>query len=156
MHLGEFPTLALGLVVLIAVLAIVAIATNRWAMWPRTSPPPYVADIQSGRVVIDNDSGQIKALLERSPYSEKVIDEPAGYLAVRFSDEGPDLDNPQLLQLLIWLNSQNIPFSVGKGWGPAEVMAHLRVNGRITGRFKTIYWTSPGKWHISDTYPDAA
>jgi hypothetical protein len=36
------------------------------------------------------------------------------------------------------------------------VMEHWRSHGRIRGRFRTIYWTGPGKWHVSDVYPRAA
>ena len=146
----------LGIVALIGVLALVAAILKIQAARPRRPPPPFVADIQEGRVVIERDTGRIKALLESSPFSHGLITDPPGYLAVRFRDEGPQLQNDELNELLIWLNNQQLPFSVGKGWGPAEVIHDLWSHGRIRGRFKTIYWTAPGKWHISDIYPDAA
>ena len=145
-----------AIIALAAVLTLLALIKMGRKITPKHPPPTYVSSILTGRVEIDRDTGQIRALLEASPYSDRMILEPPGYLAVRFRDEGPVLENEDLHELLSWLRSHGLPFSVGKGWGPAEVMHHLWSHGRIRGRFSTIYWTAPGEWHVSDVYPGAA
>ena len=122
---------------------------------PKQPPPAFVSSILNGRVVIEGGAAKIRPALESSPYSSTLVVDPPGFLAVQFNDEGSRLENAQLHELLSWLKDQGVAFSVDRGWGPAEVMEGLFVHGRIKGRFKTIYWTGPGKWHVSDTYPGA-
>ncbi|HEX9869325.1 MAG TPA: hypothetical protein VGC99_12165 [Candidatus Tectomicrobia bacterium] len=145
----------------VAVIALAGVLTLVWLVKigqeirPKEPPPAYVSSIFKGRVEIDRDKGQIRSLLENSPFSDRLIVDPPGYLAVEFRDEGPHLENAELHELLSWLKGQGLPFSVDKGWGPAEVMEDLWVHGRIKGRFKAIYWTNPNEWHVSETYPGA-
>jgi hypothetical protein len=146
----------LAILVLLGLLALVAGMKAARQGMPTGPPPTFVASIQTGHVVIERDNGIIRASLETSPFSDRLLVEPPGYLAVRFRDEGTPLENEDLLGILNWLKTHEVPFSVGKDWGPAEIMQHLWEHGRIRGRFKTIYWTGPGQWHVSDRYPGAA
>jgi len=147
---------SLVLIALVGLLAVLVIAKIARETSPTLPPPTHVSNIFDGRVEIERDTGRIRTLLESSPLSHNIILEPPGYLGVSFRDQGPLIDNEELCQLLGWLRNQGLPFSVGKGWGPAEVMHDLWSHGRVRGAFKTIYWTGPGKWHISDRYPGAA
>ena len=151
--LVEYSAAIVALLGLLAVVAMIRVARQTA---PKGPPPTYVSDIQTGRIVIEPDYGSIRASLETSPLSDRLIVEPPGYLAVRFRDEGPVLENEDLHEVLSWLNIHGVPFSVGKGLGPAEVMHYLWEHGRIRGRFKTIYWTGPGRWHVSYRYPGGA
>jgi len=145
-----------GIIALTGVLAVIALLLKNREIRPKEPSPAYVARIFRSRVEIERDSEQLKSFLESSPFSDNMIMDPPGYLVVRFRDEGPQLENKDLHELLNWLNSQGLPFSIGKGWGPSEVMAELRSRGYINTPYKTIYWTGPGDWHISDVYPDPA
>ena len=144
-----------ALIALVGVLLLLAMIKMGRDVKPKEPPPTHVSSIFNGRVEIERDTGEIRSLLESSRFSDSMIIDPPGYLAVQYRDEGSHLENKELHELLTWLKSQGLPFSVGKGWGPAEVMEDLWSHGQIRGRFKTIYWTAPSEWHVSDVYPGA-
>jgi hypothetical protein len=48
------------------------------------------------------------------------------------------------------LQALGFAFSAGRDWSPAEVMAHLRHIGLLTGTFTEIAWSGPDYWSLRE------
>lgn len=75
-------------------------------------------------------------------------------LAVGFTAESsvtlkmrsPDVEAK--IKVLCLLRDMGFAFSAGPGWSPSEVFEDLRDRKLLSGTYKRISWTAPGKWRI--------
>lgn len=49
----------------------------------------------------------------------------------------------ELASALTALQQLEVPFSEGQGWPPSAVFQHLREQGLVSGRIKSVAWRSP-------------
>jgi hypothetical protein len=48
------------------------------------------------------------------------------------------------------LRDAGVCFARGREWSPAEVFEWLRVRGMLSGQFRSISWSGPGKFQLWD------
>ena len=53
-------------------------------------------------------------------------------------------------QLFSLLRDEEVCFSAGPDWCPADVFEHLRDQGMLAGKYRRIAWTAPGKSLVTD------
>ncbi|WP_105103538.1 hypothetical protein [Microbulbifer pacificus] len=61
----------------------------------------------------------------------------------------PVAGNQEKAEIFDKLRIQDVSFSGGKEWCPAEVFEYLRETGLINGSFKKISWRGPGEYQLT-------
>jgi hypothetical protein len=51
----------------------------------------------------------------------------------------------ELASLFTALQQLGVPFSEGPGWPPSDVFQHLREQGLVSGRIKSVSWRRPNE-----------
>jgi hypothetical protein len=55
-------------------------------------------------------------------------------------------DNQEKAQIFEKLRDEDVYFSAGKEWSPAEVFEYLRDMDLLSGTYQRISWSSPDNW----------
>jgi len=58
------------------------------------------------------------------------------------------IDENDKARLLQSLKDIDIAFSAGAGWSPSEVFEQLRFQGKVSGSYRRISWSSPNQVNI--------
>jgi hypothetical protein len=105
------------------------------------NPPPYVSAGAGDKIYIainaNDDLEQFKTL---------------GFVADQNDNKTLVLNastHEEKAVIFTQLRNRGIPFSAGKEWCPAELFEYYRDQKLLSGTFRRIAWTGPGKWHIT-------
>jgi hypothetical protein len=106
--------------------------------------PPYINIIQDGWISIKGDPARLKAggvKLEHKWFLRR---------GISYTGPGPNLENANLIDTLLVLNTAGIAFldDYKQGWPPADVMRELQKKGILKTSFTSIVWSGPGSWQL--------
>lgn len=98
------------------------------------APPAYVRAIYEGKVTLGGE-------LERLGLKDEIS----------FNSNGKVENNPELIELMLSLNSFGVVFSYDPKvmLSPSSFMANLQDQEVLLGSFKEISWRNPKLWHLT-------
>ena len=101
------------------------------------APPPFVAAIHNGRIML---TGATEALAKLRLKSE-----------LSFHESGNVEENKELIALMLKLHQKGLVFSCDHEapLSPSGLMCLLQDNGILTSAFKEICWRARGEWYLT-------
>jgi hypothetical protein len=114
--------------------------------------PAYISMVHENYVSLKGNTLNIENIISKSQYREKVLKDKDG-LKIHFIPSEVIFENNSLFELLQWLNSYGVLFSIDRGWGPSEIMQEFQDRGLLKESFEEIAWKGPGDWIINKRNP---
>lgn len=105
-------------------------------------PPAFVSHIGESRIRVRVGRTENRQRLAQLGF---VMDEeqPSELMIQMPNREG-------VIQMISTLRDLGFAFSVGKGWGPAEIVEFYREQNLLVGDYKKISWRNSDEWTITE------
>jgi hypothetical protein len=119
---------------------------------PGEEPPPFVAGVSAGRILLGGARGGILDGVERAGLAAAVHRDLASRFFLPFTDHsGPYEDNEEVRLLMFRLNTAGFKFAYDPKvpGDPSGIMSALQEHGQLNVSYDQIAWIGPGKWQIT-------
>lgn len=120
--------------------------------------PVHVTFIDEDQVHLGGDTAPLASAVPGSRFRDQAVFSPpkrGKWLVAMRIPGGYRLENPEFIELFLWLNEQGVRFGYDykQGMDPEGLMTTLQERGMLTEPFRNIYWRGTDTWYSDKIRP---